>query len=154
MDPIFILILFIVVAFASTSLIMFVIWRANRAWGDFPQTPNPSTPQQRPWSDADADRIASSLPDEPPPTGGLQPILHPFVYQAATQALARGSANNPYAEYLVQRGDEIFINLDAITDLQQRQMIAQTIHSANRNRDADLPMMDMIRAFTQLGRRR
>lgn len=153
---------FLLILGGGAVIIAIVLVMLNRAWGDFPgpigKPPQPSDPRrsQSSWAApdaADADLPDAAIPDAAPPSGGLIPLQHPLVRQAAIQALARGGADNPYTQYLVQRGDEVLLNLDAIPDPQQRATMARVIHTTNNGGEVGLSMIEVIRVISQLGRR-
>lgn len=151
---------FLLIFGAGLVIIAIVLVMLNRAWGDFPgriSAPPAPLQQQSRWAtpeDADAaDLPDAAIPDAAPPTGGMIPLQHPLVRQAALQAIARGGVDNPYAQYLFQRGDEVLLNLDAIADPQQRATIARVIHTTNNGGEVGLSMIEVIRAISQLGRR-
>jgi hypothetical protein len=135
----------------------------NRAWGDFPGRigvpPQPPTVgRQSPWPApeddfADYDLPDAAIPDAGPPTTGMIPLQHPLVRQAALQAIERGGFDNPYTQYLFRRGDEVLLNLDAISDPEQRARVAQVVYATNHGGEVGLSMIEIFRALNQLGRR-
>jgi hypothetical protein len=142
-------------------VITVVLFMLNRAWGDFPgrisALPPPleaASPRRAGWSPEEDDDLAdAAIPDAAPPTEGSIVIQHPLVRQAAIQAIERGGVDNPYIHYLYRRGEDVYLNLDAIPNPQQRARIAQVIHTTNNGGEVGLSMIEVIRAISQLGRR-
>ncbi len=152
----------LIIAGAGVVILALVLVMLNRAWGDFPgrieippqaASPLSSSTQQSSWGAQEAEDLPdAAIPDAAPPSEGMIPLRHPLVRQAALQAIERG-AGNPYAQYLFQHGDEVLLNLDAITDPEQRATIARVVHTTNNGGEVGLSMIEVFRVLNQLGRR-
>lgn len=118
-----------VIILAVTALAMLggAVYMLNRSWGDFPSRIALPPEQEAParprsdWTAADTEEAAihEAAPAQGAPliVGGLMPIEHPMLRQAALRALAE---NNTTAQYIVQDGDKLYLALDRISDPQQR----------------------------------
>lgn len=129
----------------------------HRSWGDFPTrvTPPPvEAPRRQLSADSRPAEPAASLFDRPAASNsapaGEAPaefatrilLKHPLLISIADRALAEKSEQ---AAYLVRDGDQIYMDLDRISDPNQRYALAKMVNVLQRG--SYVSIMDTLRVM-------
>lgn len=152
---------FLLLVGAGLALFGGALYMLHRSWGDFPtvvRIPPPLEPpaprQSFVWSEPDADPAAATPAEndalgaaEPLVVGGLLPIEHPMLLQAARRALAD---NSPTAQYIIQDGDRLYLALNRISDPAQRYAAARMMRVLQHG--DYLSILDTLRVLSRQGK--